>query len=147
MTTAEAAHAAAHYGACTPDDRAKCPTVGGCGPKENDTAARCRSGACVAETVPLATPSATAAPSPDKNQVDVTGFSRACKTAADCRIVSAFPCDHCICGSTPIAASERDRFAEAARKIRCDKPSHKVCSECRSFVPTCDDGACGAKPE
>lgn len=43
---------------CTADDRAKCPVIGGRGPRDYRAAPRCRAGACVTEKTPLADGSA-----------------------------------------------------------------------------------------
>ena len=139
VTTAAAAEATAAYNRehCTADDRAHCPDVGGC-PMDSVVVPRCKQGACVAETKPIA----HAAP----DAVDPAGYDTSCKTVDDCIVVNAHPCDKCGCAQTPIAAKDAARFNAAAAAIRCGPQADpRVCGECMPARVDCVNGRCVTK--
>ena len=95
-----------------------------------------------APTQPEAKPPEGKAP----DVVDLSGYSKACKTAEDCLLVHAFPCNHCGCPHDAIAKSERDRYDSDAKKIDCAKhPDTRVCGECKDYTATCANNVCGAQ--
>jgi hypothetical protein len=101
-------------------------------------------------TSPTSTAAPSAAPSPSAaalapGQIDLSGYARTCKTADDCVLVHAFPCDHCGCPKHAIAKSEHDRYREAASAVDCKQfPDKRVCGECMPYTATCEAGTCGS---
>jgi hypothetical protein len=128
---ANAAHNRKH---CTDADRAGCNDVGTMRHRPPIPTPRCRAGVCVGELAP-------------SERVDASGFDRTCKTADDCHVVDDLPCNPCNCSSVSIALSEVGRFTAAAKAVTCGPPPNIDCGECRSFLPTCDDGTCGSRLE
>jgi hypothetical protein len=134
--------AAYNQQSCTDDQRAKCPTIEAKAEPDYTIAARCTAGTCVAQKLPK---SGASWHNPLET-VSAAGFDRSCQTADDCRIVDELPCNHCNCGSVSIAATELERWNQAASAIRCGPQPKIACTDCRGFVATCDGGTCGTKP-
>ncbi|NVB80495.1 MAG: hypothetical protein HOV81_19030 [Kofleriaceae bacterium] len=81
-----------------------------------------------------------------ERDVDTSGFSRACKADADCRLVETAPCNRCGCATTPIAASEEPRFKAAIAELGdCEAVQIWGCFECEKLAPACEAGQCIAK--
>ena len=98
-------------------------------------------------TSPAAGTGSGSAPVGGSEVVDTANYDRTCKTAEECAIVKDDPCNPCSCASTPVAAKESPRFAQAATAITCGRRAKIVCGECRALVASCADGQCVAKPE
>ena len=86
-------------------------------------------------------------PEPVSYDVDLSTYSRACRTRSDCELVKPNVCSMCGCAREPIAKSEMKRFQADAAAITCPPRTMAPgsgCGGCIGYKPVCVKGTCEA---